>query len=165
MGWILCKDSENKVFYENPGSGEMTRKRPRDFFNDDEEKFHLKDDLKIKRLRLNNEIEEMKKELAELDAQIALQSNSSSEETSLVLNEPASKSKEYNGKIEEQPTEILVHILKQMFDLKSITKCFNTNSRWRKIVEETFKNTGKVACLFMFLKDHFTNSNMFPIIF
>ena len=149
MAWILCKDSENKVFYENPDSGEMTRKRPRDFFNDDEEKFHLKDDLKIKRLRLNNEIEEMKKELAELDAQIALQSNSSSEETSLVLNEPASKSKEYIGKIEEQPTEILVHILKQMFDLKSITKCFNTNSRWRKIVEEMFKNTGKFAYLFM----------------
>ena len=137
MAWILCKDSENKVFYENPDSGEMTRKQPKEFIGN-EERCLLKEDLKLKRLRLE-------KELAELDAQIALQSSSSSEETSLVLNEPASKSKEYNGKIEEQPTEILVHILKQMFDLKSITKCFNTNTRWRKIVEEMFKNKGKFA--------------------
>ena len=70
MGWILCIDSEKKFFYENQDSGEMRRKRPRDFFNGDDEKCLLKDDLKIKRSRLNNEIEEMKTELAELDAQI-----------------------------------------------------------------------------------------------
>ena len=228
MAWILCKDSENKVFYENPDSGEMTRKQPKEFIGNEERCLLLKEDLKLKRLRL-------KKELAELDTQIALQSNSSFEETPVVLKKPASESKELieaeekqhleeyqritneidglkkgltitdknikeaqetineekskhiqiehdieklyeqlksldalwkpNGRIEEQPAEILVHILKQMFDLKSITKCFNTNSRWRKIVEETFKNTGKVACLFMFLKNYVTKPNKFLIIF
>ena len=46
-------------------------------------------------------------------------------------------------KMESQPNEILEHIFKQFPDLKSVTKCFNTNFRWRKIVEELFKNNGK----------------------
>ena len=70
MGWILCKDSENKFFYYNPDSGEMTRKQPKEFIGN-EEKSHLKADLGIKRLKIINKIEEMKKELADLDAQIS----------------------------------------------------------------------------------------------
>ena len=162
MGWILCNDSENKD--ENADYGEMTRKEPKEFIGNDQKSF-LKDDLGTKRLKIINEIEVMKKELMkkelmkkELDAQIALESTPSSEKTSLVLNKPASKStkpapksKKYIGKIEELPTEILEHILKQIFDLKSITKCFNINLRWRRIVEEMFKNTGKFGCLFVCL--------------
>ena len=46
-----------------------------------------------------------------------------------------------NGRIEELPAEILFHIFKQLFDLKSVSNCYNTNLRWKKIVEEVFKNS------------------------
>ena len=31
MVWIVCQDSDNKVFYENSDTGEMTRKIPQAF--------------------------------------------------------------------------------------------------------------------------------------
>ena len=46
-----------------------------------------------------------------------------------------------NGKIEELPAEILFHIFKQLFDLKSVSNCYNTNLRWKKIVEKVLKNS------------------------
>ena len=49
------------------------------------------------------------------------------------------------GKIKELPAEILVHIFQQIPDLRAITKCYNTNVRWQRIVEEMFKNNGKKA--------------------
>ena len=46
-----------------------------------------------------------------------------------------------NGRIEELSPEILFHIFKQLFDLKSIINCYNTNLRWKKIVEDVLKNS------------------------
>ena len=46
-----------------------------------------------------------------------------------------------NGRIEELPAEILFHIFKQLFDLKSVSNCYNTNLRWKKIVEKVLKNS------------------------
>ena len=46
-----------------------------------------------------------------------------------------------NGRIEELPPEILFHTFKQLFDLKSIINCYNTNLRWKKIVEDVLKNS------------------------
>ena len=54
-------------------------------------------------------------------------------------------SKNNMGKIKELPAEILVHIFQQIPDLRAITKCYNTNVRWQRIVEEMFKNNGKKA--------------------
>ena len=49
--------------------------------------------------------------------------------------------------MESYPTEILVHIFKQMFHLKSITECYNTNLRWQAILEELFKHNCKFLLL------------------
>ena len=46
-------------------------------------------------------------------------------------------------KMEAQPNEILVHIFKQIIQLKDITKCYKSNLRWRQILEEMFKNNCK----------------------
>ena len=52
--------------------------------------------------------------------------------------------------METYPPEVIVHIFKQIFDLKSITKCYNTNFRWRAILEELFK----LNCKFLFFNAH-----------
>ena len=60
MVWIVCQDSDNKVFYENPDSGEMTRKKPRELIEVEEkqETEHLEEYQ-----RLTNEIDGMKKNI------------------------------------------------------------------------------------------------------
>ena len=46
--------------------------------------------------------------------------------------------------MENQPTEILEHFFKQFSSLKDLRKCFNTCTRWKKIIEEMTKNSAKV---------------------
>ena len=36
MVWIVCQDSDNKVFYENSDTGEMTRKKPKELIEAEE---------------------------------------------------------------------------------------------------------------------------------
>ena len=38
MVWIVCQDSDNKVFYENSDTGEMTRQIPIELIEAAEEK-------------------------------------------------------------------------------------------------------------------------------
>ena len=48
----------------------------------------------------------------------------------------------FDDRMEFQANEILEHIFKQLPRLKSITNCYNTNQRWRKILTEMFKKDG-----------------------
>ena len=159
MVWIVSKDCDNKVCYENPDSGEMTRKKPSQLIEAEEkqEKEHLEEYQ-----RITNEIDGMKNDLTVTDQNINKAKENIKEAQQTIIEEKHKrieiehdienlneelKSLEAlwkpNGRIEEQPAEILLHIFKQMFDLKTITKCYNTNSRWRQIVEKTFENNCK----------------------
>ena len=44
--------------------------------------------------------------------------------------------------MENQPTEILVLIFKQIPNVSAIKNCFNTCERWRIIIQKMHKNTG-----------------------
>ena len=156
MVWIVCKDSDNKVFYENSDTREMTWEKPRELIEAEEkyEKEHLEEYR-----RLANEIDGMKKDLTITDQNIEEAQQKIDKEKSKrnQIEQDVEKLHEQlklldalwkpNGRIEELPAEILVHIFKQMFDLKAINKCYDTNLRWRKIVEELFKNS---KCKFAF---------------
>ena len=43
--------------------------------------------------------------------------------------------------MEDQPYEILEHIFKELDNLETILNCYNTNLRWRQIVEKVFANS------------------------
>ena len=143
MVWIVCQDSDNKVFYENPDSGEMTRKKPREHFETEEkqEKEHL-EEYQI----LTNEIDGKKKNISAAKQNIKEAQQTIHKEKhdieklhrQLKLLDVMWKP---NGRIEELPAEILMHIFRQLFDLKSISNCYNTNLRWKTIVEVVFKNS------------------------
>ena len=152
---MVCKDSDNKVFYENPDSGEMTRKKPRELIEAEEkqEKEHFEEYQ-----RITNEIDVMKNDLTITDQNIkeAQQTIIEGKSKRIEIEHDIEKLHEQlkslealwkpNGRIEEQPAEILMRIFKQMPDLKSITNCYNTSVRWRQIVEKTFGNN----CKFVF---------------
>ena len=150
MVWIVCKDSDNKVFYENSDTREMTWEKPRELIEAEEK--HEKEHLEEYR-RLANEIDGMKKDLTITDQNIeeAQQKIDKEKSKRIQIEQDVEKLHEQlklldtlwkpNGRIEELPAEILVHIFKQMFDLKAINKCYDTNFQWRQIVKELFKNS------------------------
>ena len=157
MVWIVCQDSDNKVFYENPDSGEMTRKKPRELIEVEEK--HETEHLE-KYHRLTNEIDGMKKNINAAKQNIKEAQQTIDKEKSKCIQIEHDIEKVYeqlksldvlwkpNGRIEKLPAEILMHIFKQMFDLKSISNCYNTNLRWKKIVKDIFKNIN--SCRFSF---------------
>ena len=157
MVWIVCQDSDNKVFYENSDTGEMTRKISRELLEAEE---NPEKELLEEYQRLANEIGGMwekidtaKQNMKESQQTIDQENNKIEKEKSKCsqiehdiakLNEQL-KSLDLlwkpNGRIEEVPPEILFHTFKQLFDLKSIINCYNTNLRWKKIVEDVLKNS------------------------
>ena len=46
--------------------------------------------------------------------------------------------------MENLPPELLENLFEQFCSVKDLTSCYNTNSRWRKIVKNIFKNKGKL---------------------
>ena len=159
---IVCQDSVNKDFYENSDTGEMTRKIPRELIEAAEEK--KEKELLQEYQRLANEIGGMwgkidtaKQNMKESQQTIDQENNKIEKEKSKCsqiehdiakLNEQL-KSLDLlwkpNGRIEEVPPEILFHTFKQLFDLKSIINCYNTNLRWKKIVEDVLKSRSKFS--------------------
>ena len=150
MVWIVCKDSDNKVFYENSDTREMTWEKPRELIEAEEkhERQHLEEYQ-----RLANEIDGMKKDLTITDQNIkeAQQTIIEGKSKRIEIEHDIEKLHEQlkslealwkpNGRIEELPAEILVHIFKQMFNKKAMDKCYDTNLRWRQIVKELCKNS------------------------
>ena len=157
MVWIVCQDSDNKVFYENSDTGEMTRKKPRELIEAEEkqEKELLEEyqRLAIEIGGMWEKINTAKQNMKESQQTIDEENNKIEKEKSkcIQIEHDIAKLNEQlktldllwkpNGRIEELPAEILIHIFKQLFDLKSIINCYNTNLRWKKIVEDVLKNS------------------------
>ena len=167
---IACQDSDDNVFYENSETGEMTRQIPRELVEAAEEK--KENELLQEYQRLANEIGGMwekidtaKQNMKESQQTIDQENNKIEKEKSKCsqiehdiakLNEQL-KSLDLlwkpNGRIEELPAEILIHIFKQLFDLKSIINCYNTNLRWKKIVEDVLKNSRSKFSIYKVIKN------------
>ena len=170
MVWIVCQDSDNKVFYENSDTGEMTRQIPRELMEAAEEK--QEKELLEEYQRLANEIGGMwekidtaKQNMKESQQTIDQENNKIEKEKSkcIQIEHDIAKLNEQlksldllwkpNGRIEEVPPEILFHIFKQLFDLKSIINCYNTNLRWKKIVEDVLKNSRSKFSIYKVIKN------------
>ena len=143
MVWIVCHDSDNKVFYENFDTREMKRKIPRELMEVEEKK---EKELLEEYQRLTNEIGRMWENMNK-----SQQTIENEKSKCIQIQHDITKLYEQlktldllwkpNGRIEELPAEILFHIFKQLFDLKSVSNCYNTNLRWKKIVEDVLKNS------------------------
>ena len=157
MVWIVCQDSDDNVLYKNSETGEMTRQIPRELIEAEEKK---EKELLQEYQRLANEIGGMwgkidtaKQNMKESQQTIDQENNKIEKEKSkcIQIEHDIAKLNEQmrsldlswkpNGRIEELPAEILFHIFKQLFDLKSVSNCYNTNLRWKKIVEKVLKNS------------------------
>ena len=146
MVWIDRKDSDNKVFYENLLTNEKTWEKPRELIEAEEkqEKENLEEYW-----RITNEIDKLEKDLpitvqnikeAQYQAKTIYKENCKRIQIEYDIKKLYEQLKlldaywKPNGRIEEQPPEILVHIFKQISNFESTINCFNTNLRWRKLL-------------------------------